>query len=335
MLNIYRSATVLILLIIGIPFTSYGQERVVELKPQYSFGDQGDQIFTLPLHIVHHNRKSIFVSDQHGSKVFEFDFDGQFIKIIGNEGRGPGEYISPKALETDGENLYVHDISNMRVISFSLINETSHIINIRRSFLEMEAQNGNIYGFAPPGTRMTTEDLDEQLILVFDNKGNMKKTFGEYLSFSEEMSTVLSWPYIEIENDIIHVVFSYFPIYRAYSADGKLLTEKNLSEISSIENTIPNFQGMDQNWQPKGVTVAYRAMDSINNRIFVCRQGRSIFIDEFTFTDNELSYEKSYTFEDVPPDYYVMDFFYDKNSNSFYILEKNQDPKVTVYSLSD
>lgn len=71
-----------------------------------------------------------------------------------------------------------------------------------------------------------------------------------------------------------------FPIYRAYSIDGELLAEVDLSEImSAIEKPEQNYDESTYKRNRNGrqeSTVAFRAMDLHANRMFVSRHDMTI-----------------------------------------------------------
>jgi len=314
----------------------YAQDKIVELEPIFSFGQNGNEILTSAKKIATDYNNSIFIADQISSRIFEYNMDGDFVRIIGGKGRGPGEYIYPATLETNGKVLFVPDPSNKRFISFNLRNDSSYIVNRKRTLIEFDVYKNKIYGFNPPGLRINTSSFNENLLTVIDFNGKKVSSFGKYLAPFEGTPAGMSWPYIKIENDIVHVAFTYFPIYRAYSLDGKLLFEVNLSEISNINDNITNYN-KDQlrGNNSTGLSAVIRAMDVQGNKIFICRQGRTILIDEFEIIDNTLILKKTHMYTDLPPEYYVIDFFFHDKSNSFYILEKNIVPKVTVYKTAE
>lgn len=71
---------------------------------------------------------NMFVADSWLSKVIVFDSTGAFVRQIGQQGRGPGDFESVRALRIQGENLYTLDTNLQRVTSFEAtsgkVNET-------------------------------------------------------------------------------------------------------------------------------------------------------------------------------------------------------------------
>lgn len=323
------------ILIWFIIFINYGFED--NLRPELTFGSEGVSKFANPLILADDGENSIFVLDQVKASIFEFNYEGKFINSYGRSGRGPGELLVPISLDIDKDLLYVQDRANLRMVKFNVAEKSSTIFNQKSAFIEFKIYDGKIYAYAPPSLLARVNDLNESLIKVFDKNGKMIDSFGEYLKIAEDITAGMSWPYIAIDDDIIHVVFQYFPIYRAYNLDGELLTEVDLSSISEIGKPESNYD--DNKYKTrrrsKGGDAVVRAMDVNGARIFTCRQSRSIIIDEFIYKNGSINHFKTYTYKNVPKDYYVKDFIYNKANNAFYVLEKNNIPKVTVYKINE
>jgi len=63
---------------------------------------------------------NIIVSDFYGRKVCVFSQAGEFIKILSNEGKGPGEVVKPTILHVDADgNIYVVDNALRRINIFN------------------------------------------------------------------------------------------------------------------------------------------------------------------------------------------------------------------------
>ncbi|MCU0287647.1 MAG: 6-bladed beta-propeller [Acidobacteria bacterium] len=63
------------------------------------------------------------IIDGKQGKIFQFDSDGKYIKNIGNQGEGPGEYNVITAMDMDGKNnIYAFDIPAMKINEFSAPN---------------------------------------------------------------------------------------------------------------------------------------------------------------------------------------------------------------------
>jgi hypothetical protein len=89
------------------------QETVVPIKspefPLYSIGD-----------IAVNSKREFIITDHLGNQCLMFDKEGNFLKILGKEGRGPGEFKIPVGVEVDEhDSIYVSDIGTRRISIFS------------------------------------------------------------------------------------------------------------------------------------------------------------------------------------------------------------------------
>jgi hypothetical protein len=77
---------------------------------------------------------NVYVLDSRAKDIKKFDASGSFMKLIGREGQGPGEFASPFRLACSRERFVVWDMRNMRFALFALDGEP--IKSVRHSFLE-------------------------------------------------------------------------------------------------------------------------------------------------------------------------------------------------------
>lgn len=75
-------------------------------------------------------KKDIYVLEAKRNSLSRFDWNGKFIKKIGQKGQGPGDFSTPGDLDYFNEKLYVEDGLNSRVIEIDpeLENLTYHRI---------------------------------------------------------------------------------------------------------------------------------------------------------------------------------------------------------------
>ena len=109
---------------------------IVEISPEYfvdeqlSLSDIADDIKYIPLdskvlipfiNDLEMTDSLIFVKGGRGTGVMAFDQSGSFIRIIGNVGKGPGEYLKPSfiTLNKIGREVYVNDYRKTLVYNFN------------------------------------------------------------------------------------------------------------------------------------------------------------------------------------------------------------------------
>ncbi len=311
------------------------------LKPVFSFGTDGKGIQSNPVDLEANRNGQIFITDQGRKKVLSYNLKGKFQSIVGDNGRGPGEYLSPLVIASTGSHLYIQDVGNIRLLRYNLQNGETLVINQDNNFLNFDVSDSTILGFDPVSMIQEPPSKRGTLISVFDTAGTPLHSFGNYLSKTENLPAGMSWPYIQIENDIIHLVFQYFPLYKRFNKNGELLLKVNLSDSSHVENPTNNYEedtyNNIQSGKSSGFSAVFRAMDVFKNRLFICRQNNSITIDEYLLTDQSIKHRNTYRYEnaDLPDRYHVRDFFYNRDRNAFYILEQNKSPQVTVYQIQE
>jgi len=64
--------------------------------------------------------KDIYVVDLSGHFIAKYNWDGTFVKRIGQQGAGPGDFGNVNFLTIDDKNLYVYDNSNSRIVRMDL-----------------------------------------------------------------------------------------------------------------------------------------------------------------------------------------------------------------------
>ncbi len=126
----------------------------------------------------------ILVSDD--KSCFLYDNKGQFIKKIGRNGRGPGEYVFLTNVFLENDKIYIRDLYNL--IEFNLdgtfINKFSNTFKINDIYLE-------------PGTFMINDTMiighidnrtgqTEYKALIINKQGDVKFSFKNYILFTLE-----------------------------------------------------------------------------------------------------------------------------------------------------
>jgi hypothetical protein len=80
-------------------------------------------LFESPVHITNDANGNIYICDYRANDIKKFDASGKFIKIIGREGQGPGEFSWPFQATCAKEKLFVWDMRNRRLCALTLDGE--------------------------------------------------------------------------------------------------------------------------------------------------------------------------------------------------------------------
>ncbi len=78
-----------------------------------------DLFFERPSSVVCDQDENIYVLDSDANNIKKFDARGRFIKTIGREGQGPGEFSNPYYLTYTKDRLVVWDLMNRRLCAFT------------------------------------------------------------------------------------------------------------------------------------------------------------------------------------------------------------------------
>jgi hypothetical protein len=96
-----------------------------EIK-RIDFRDLPENIeFVNPSRIAFNSKNELFVTDTRANNIKVFDADGKFLKIIGQEGKGPGDLNRPSCITFNRKYIIVWELGNYR---FSLFNEDGEFI---------------------------------------------------------------------------------------------------------------------------------------------------------------------------------------------------------------
>jgi len=82
-----------------------------------------DVFFESPFYIESDAKGNIYVCDYKANNIKKFDASGKFIKIIGREGQGPGEFGAPSQAACAKDRLIVWEMRNRRISALTLDGE--------------------------------------------------------------------------------------------------------------------------------------------------------------------------------------------------------------------
>lgn len=126
----------------------------------------------------------IFILDTN-SGLFEFNFDGDFVKKIGEIGKGPGEYISPKAFDVDEKRneIYVYDRSTLKILKYDFQGNFKEGIKVNvyaYDFIVDKKNEGFIFDTHLEKQKgWSQSDVKQFSITRTDVKGNLTLAFLE------------------------------------------------------------------------------------------------------------------------------------------------------------
>ncbi|MFQ5722386.1 MAG: 6-bladed beta-propeller [Candidatus Aminicenantales bacterium] len=78
-----------------------------------------DIFFNSPVSVTSDNKGNIYICDYRANDIKKFDTSGRFIKVIGREGQGPGEFSWPFEAVFAKDRLIVWDMRNRRLCALT------------------------------------------------------------------------------------------------------------------------------------------------------------------------------------------------------------------------
>jgi hypothetical protein len=277
----------------------------------------------------------IFISDQQSSIIYQFNYQGEFLKEIGGPGSGPGELMMPGRIQYYGNSLFVNDIGNGRFTRLQLDGNQSY------SFLPQEIPVEFIIGeesIFMTHLYITAKESLEKLPLIrnYDFELNERNSFGDHLNLVENMPPRASSLFLKIYNDHLYTLFENYPILHIYSIEGELKNTIQFDEFYR-DKIQQNYQETTfANASVLNLRKLFSGFDITEDGLFFfVFDDADITIDHF---DHEGVFQSRLTKENLKSDFFVRDMKVVTRNNRdllFYLLNlENGFPKVDVFKWS-
>jgi hypothetical protein len=145
------------------------------------FGEGGEDYFHRPSDIeVDLKQALIYIADSGNNRIVVFDLEGNFLRTIGQEGQGPGEFSQPTGLYVDSESqLAVADYRNNRIQIFDAQGKFLRNINTKENRVaDLLVIDGLYYTVSSFGTsgfniNMGSDAQTQPLVVVLDDSGEV------------------------------------------------------------------------------------------------------------------------------------------------------------------
>lgn len=297
------------------------------------------------------NNKIIFI-DSKGKQVLLFNEKGHFIKFLGREGQGPGEFFSPEAGAVDDKgNIYIADYYTRRINIYdprgnfktSFITQgihwTPHVIRINRNGHML--LGGYKTNFEKPNTGTW--------INVYNEKGKYIKSFFSTNPRARETEIrPFSKCWFDLDkNDNVYAIQETY--YKIYKFDSKFNLLKKFGEVPDYyvpPKLPPNEKGVKSIEELKKIRLKYFASWTQLVNLTVVKSFVLIFLK--TNNINGISTDYIIDVYDKQGNLVIggiqTDFKFlckDKNANLYFLiytneeeaLEKNPEYKIGIYQL--
>jgi len=173
----------------------------------------------------------IFVADQQRSKIYVFDYKGNFLREIGRPGSGPNEFMILGNISYYKNHLYVNDFGNGRFTQVNLDNDSMTSVFPLKLPSEFVVTDEGIFM-----KYLISEKTDEpgqiNLISHYDFEMNLINQFGQYLSEQVNgMTPGGSALHMKVYDNKLYLLFEYYPILKVFSLEGNLIESITLSDV--------------------------------------------------------------------------------------------------------
>lgn len=122
----------------------------------------------------------IFVLDKKQNKLFSFDSKGKYVKCMGRQGNGPGEFVHIRDFTVVGDSIFIQDLYQEKCIVYDMNNNYICEFEDTPVYFEMLSLNNKFY-LISNYWHLGSHNLFEYNL---DNR----KVVAAYLPFTEEVS---------------------------------------------------------------------------------------------------------------------------------------------------
>lgn len=302
----------------------------VPLTPEFSFprhtgGDGEPVFFKAPAALCVEPGGHIFVSDALNHRVLRFDAQGNFLRVSGRKGKGPGDLLLPTAISVNpAGKLVVTDSKNRRFQVFHP--DGSHDY----SFRTFENYGSIVIG---PGGNFYCNPFGpgKPLVRVFEPNGRQIAGFGQPAPFKHPIPG-LNRVFLSINpGGQLYAAWELFPFVRRYSTEGTLQAEFKIDYPKMKKNAEFNFQTVENYPAPGNFKLVTTGIRATNNGFYLFCYYPRIEILRF---DNDGKLKNVY-WTHQPFDFAASDFLVKETpaKRLFYILQSVPEARVSVYSV--
>lgn len=157
--------------------------------------------------------KLLIADERHLRLVLLFDKSGKFIKQIGNNGKGPGEYLTPRHVLTNNEGeIIISDPSLFRVSFYNSNGDFSHSFSARKMILGMAITSKDEILIHD---QIDTKIKPGSTIFAYNKRGELLYQFGETSKAYQELKNIpylQTGPFLTFSDDCIFEMD--YPDYR-------------------------------------------------------------------------------------------------------------------------
>jgi len=231
-----------------------------KIEPKELFTIQGSAVsdsagrFSDPYYLCSDTNSNIYILDKFNCSVKKFDKSGGFIRSFGGKGQGPGEMTGPMSLMFNNEIIYIMDLDQQKVHTFSVSGDYTKSLETASNNLRFitPINENKFIGFkrsySDDGKTITHE------LMMSSSKTDQTFTFEKQVLKNDIKDYQLNNYYnaFAISKDKIYVSKYGSNNYEidVYNLEGSLLyrIRKDYREIQFTETELKEFQTQENNF---------------------------------------------------------------------------------------
>ena len=246
----------------------------IDFAQEVSFGETEDVIIGGIMDVTVDEQGRVFIADGDQNAIHIYEPNGDYIRKIGKEGKGPGEFTMVSLLRHDDNQLYALDMRQRRINVFNLESlDFSHAISLSQEGdgrEELSSATPNAYYIRDNGNLMVSyeeslaaeregDDERSRLYYLMDQEGNIisdkvleQQTHAFIMDQSGGRRLFMTAPYARRPNlatgpgDEIYTNWSEHFLVKQYNADGEyqqaIYYPYSQSSLD-ISNVVKEFEG--------------------------------------------------------------------------------------------
>lgn len=157
--------------------------KLLHLGKEDSKFQNSNEIFAVVNDITFDLSGNIIIVDTRMKNIRKFNLDGELLLEYSQVGNGPGEIKEPWLIESMGNLIYVFDVANSKIITFTNNFKFEKEVIITNSLQDMIlSKSGNLY---VAGLIFENKNLTKNYpIHIFDQTGKKKRSFGKEIKLN-------------------------------------------------------------------------------------------------------------------------------------------------------
>ena len=269
------------------------------LKPDTVIDSWNDSVFISWCNAMSASDSAIYVSDYSANRILVLDKDYNLSQILGQTGKGPGDFLGPRYVHIGHQFLTIYDLRNARLNQFSKAGKYLKSIPFPNSIGASDV-DGRIAVNSSSSFFISVRDIEGSIVHLEPDKGIINRFGPQRDEGSYEIRS--SHLFMTENQDLISVQIMN-PILEKYSLEGDLIERLDLSTGPLLENILKHKDiALKREYErsPLGmeiITYIFNQVSYHNNRLFIMS---SDLPEEDIGTDEEINLNRVLEFSVYP-----------------------------------